>query len=47
MQNLDKNLKRKRKKRGEMNLLFFLWIKNVDFQNYNQIPWFLYADFLQ
>ena len=23
-----------------------LW-KSVDFQNYNQIPWFLYVDFLQ
>ena len=42
---LGKNRRKKRKKRGELHLLFS-W-KSVDFQNYNQIPWFLYVDFLQ
>ena len=42
---LGKQSQEKHKKRGDLHLLF-LW-KSVDFQNYNQIPWFLYVDFLQ
>ncbi len=42
---LGKNRRKKRKKR-ESCISSFSW-KSVDFQNYNQIPWFLYVDFLQ
>ena len=42
---LEKN-RRKSVRRGESCISSFSW-KSVDFQNYNQIPWFLYVDFLQ